>query len=354
MSHTIGKDKMDALFEALSEHEVYGPVEVDGVWTYKKLDSAPDLEFGNSQVPPKSVFFPQTETMFEFKRDGARFVGAEEPQRASKPLVVFGVRPCDAKAFTLLDKLFTWDYIDPYFVDRRERATTIALTCSGQKPDENCFCTSIEGSPSGTEGVDSLWTDLGDRYFVESVTEKGEALIELGGNLFVEAVSDDESSAEEVKENAVKAITRTFDRAEVAESLRCLFESKYWEDISASCIGCGMCTLLCPTCHCFDINDVVKQGEGRRERTWDSCQFEYYSSHASGHNPRPAKRMRQRNRMYHKFLYIDNNLGVIGCVGCGRCISACPVNIDIIDVTEGAVARACMEKDADAKGEEAA
>jgi len=340
MSHTLGKDKVPALFGALGDFDVYGPVEEDGVVRYRLLDSAPYLDFGNSRVPPKSVFFPQTETMFDLVREGNRFVGTEEPERSVRPLIVFGARPCDARAMTILDSLFSWDYVDPYYMDRRETATTIALTCTGAKPDGDCFCTSIGGSPSGTEGVDMLWTDLGDRYLVESLTDRGDALIEIGSDIFVEAVTDDEDAAVEVKDRSEKAVTRTFDRSEVVDALKCLFDSRYWDDISDSCLGCGICTLLCPTCHCFDINDVVKKGEGRRERTWDTCQSEYYSVHASGHNPRPAKKHRQRNRLYHKFLYMDENLGVIGCVGCGRCIAQCPVGIDIIEVAEGAVGAA--------------
>ena len=235
----------------------------------------------------------------------------------------------------ILDKLFTWDYQDKYYLARRERFSLIGLTCTGEgTPTASCFCTSVGGDPASTDGLDMLWTDIGDAYLVESVTEKGKAILEAGSGVFKDAADGQAKAAEEAKESGRKSISRTLDTSGIKEALSGTFESQFWDRFAQRCLGCGICTLLCPTCHCFDINDIVSRGEGRRERTWDSCQYEYYTLHASGHNPRPAKKHRQRNRIYHKFLYMDDNLDVLGCVGCGRCISGCPVNIDIIEVLE--------------------
>ncbi|MCI0496874.1 MAG: 4Fe-4S dicluster domain-containing protein [Thermoplasmata archaeon] len=355
MANTIRKDRIAQLVSRLTDYDVYGPVEEDGVFLYRRVTGPPPPGFTNSRVPPKSIFFPQTETMMEFEKDGTghRFVGAREPERAARKILLLGGRPCDVRAATFLDRLFTWDYIDPYYVDKRERATVISFTCTGPMPNEQCFCPSMDGSPSGTEGADMLWTDLGDSYYVEALTPKGEAILSAGGDAFGKAGKKDAGAAKEVKAAADERITRRFDREGVAAALECLFDDPYWDTVSEPCLGCGICTLLCPTCHCFDINDVVRKGEGRRERTWDTCQAAYYSLHASGHNPRPGKKHRQRNRLYHKFLYIDRNLGIVGCVGCGRCIANCPVNIDIIEVAEGT--KTCAEArregaGADAKG----
>jgi len=347
MTRVIEKARIADLLARLEGHEIYGPVEEDGVVLYRRLDDGdtvdlPLLEFGNSRMPPKSVFFPQTETMFVLEKDdtGHRFVGAREPEGPVWPMILLGVRPCDARAAVLLDRLFTWDYVDPYYMEKRKRATVVSFACTGDVPDGNCFCTSMGGDPAGTEGADMLWTDIGDRFVVEILTAKGEALLEAGSDVFAEATAEDEAAAARVRKDAASRVTRALDREGVVEALEGLFDSPYWDEVAARCLGCGICTLLCPTCHCFDINDVLRKGEGRRERTWDSCQFEYYTVHASGHNPRPAKRHRQRNRIYHKFLYIDRNLDVVGCVGCGRCIANCPVDIDITEVVEGARARA--------------
>jgi len=337
MAKTIQKDKLADFFKKLSEFEVYGPTQVDGIVFYRNMEAnEPLLEFTNSQKPPKEVFFPQTEKMFDFEIEGTKIVDVKDVEPSQKPLLLFGIRPCDARAMRVLDKLFTWDYIDPYYVNRKERATIISLTCTGQEtPLQNCFCTSVGGSPNATEGADMLWTDLGDSYFVESLTEKGNEILELGGALFKDPGKEDEKAAHEAKKKGEEAIVRGLETDGIAEALEESFESPYWEEFSRRCLGCGICTLLCPTCHCFDINDVLTGNKACRERSWDFCQHSYYSIHASGHNPRPEKKHRQRNRIYHKFLYSGKNLDLLGCVGCGRCITRCPVNIDIIEVVEG-------------------
>jgi ferredoxin len=110
------------------------------------------------------------------------------------------------------------------------------------------------------------------------------------------------------------------------------FDDGRWEELTVRCLGCGSCTYLCPTCHCFDIADEARLYKGRRIRTWDSCQFPLFTKHASGHNPRRNKKERLRQRFMHKFSYAVENTGTALCVGCGRCIAGCPVNLDIRDV----------------------
>ncbi len=337
MIKTIQKDKVNELFSKLEGHDIFVPVKKDGIVTYERFTGeAMAFDLTNSQKPPKDVFFPQTEKMFDLVREGNRFTDVSEPERSSRSMLLFGIRPCDAYAMKVIDPLFSWDYLDPYYLDKRERATTISITCTAPlMPLPNCFCTSVGGSPSGTEGTDILWTDIGDRYLVEPVTDKGNKIIEAGGSVFIDATEADTSAANDAKTKAKDAIKRKLETEGIKEALKNSFESEYWAQFAKRCLGCGICTLLCPTCHCFDINDIVAMGKGWRERTWDSCQYPYYTLHASGHNPRPEKMHRQRNRIYHKFLYMDENLNVLGCVGCGRCITKCPVNIDIIEVIEG-------------------
>jgi ferredoxin len=337
MAKVIQKHELTTFLENLSNYEIYGPIEEDDVVLYRKLGKfEPLLEFTNSQKPPKEIFFPQTEKMFDFEIKGKKFIDIKEPEKLKKPLILFGVRPCDAGAFVILDKLFTWDYIDPYYVERRKRATVISLSCTNaEMPQNNCFCSSVGGSPSSKAGADMLWTDINDSYYVESLTDKGDKILKQGGKLFKDAKSDDRKKAQHAQKKAENSLVRKLNIEDIGSALENRFESGYWEQFSRRCIGCGICTILCPTCHCFDINDIVSRGKGWRERTWDSCQYPYYTIHASGYNPRPEKKHRQRNRIYHKFLYMKKNLDVLGCVGCGRCISQCPVNIDIIEVAEG-------------------
>jgi len=353
MMWIIGKDKILDLLGRLSDFEIYGPVAEDNVTLYKRPNGSeqqPDmnLDFLNSRKPPKEIFFPQTEKMFDLVMDGSKVIGVKEPEFPDDPILLFAVRPCDVRATNYMDTLFGGDYIDPYYVNKRERATIISFSCTQSGLSlQNCFCTSVGGSPSSTEGADMLWTDIGDRYLVESVTDKGQAILDAGGDLFAAAAQDDEKAADDAKKTAENAVGRKLNTEGITEALEASFNSDYWKELSQRCLGCGICTLLCPTCHCFDINDVSSRDNAWRERTWDSCQYPYYSIHASGHNPRPEKTQRQRNRIYHKFLYSEMNMDMLGCVGCGRCITNCPVNIDIIEVINNVKALANSGGDAE-------
>ena len=340
MSKLLKKDKLQELLGKLSGagFTTYGPVEKNDTTLFKPVKGDDvQLNFKNSSKPPKEILFPQTEKMFDLTIENHRITGAIEVEMPNMPILVLGIRPCDTRAIKVLDKLFTWDYIDPYYVNKRERATIISFSCTQPTmPLESCFCTSVGGSPGSEDGADMLWTDIGDSYLVESLNDKGNNILKLGEGIFTDATGDNESSASAAKQKSTDAIIRKLDTNGVPEALEAAFDSDYWTEFAQRCLGCGICTLLCPTCHCFDIQDVLANGKGRRERTWDSCQYPYYSIHASGHNPRPEKMFRQRNRVYHKFLYSEKNLDMLGCVGCGRCVSGCPVNIDIIEVVQGA------------------
>ncbi len=284
-----------------------------------------NLGVQSSAVPPKNVVFPQTETMFSFTVGGQEATVPEGMDDA----VVIGVRPCDARAMSIVDSLFSWDFDDNYYQDRRNKALMVGLACS--EPCINCFCTSVGGSPASTEGLDVLMADLGDKYYLKGVTEKGEEILTGAADL-----SDATKGDTEAFDNSVKAaeskIQRTIATEGIPEGLPQLWEDGLWQYVAGACLGCGACTYLCPTCHCFDIQDEVEGADGRRCRTWDSCMFGEYTLHTSGHNTRPTRRERTRNRINHKYSYFVEKFDKIACVGCGRCINQCPVNIDILNI----------------------
>ena len=244
--------------------------------------------------------------------------------------MAFGIRPCDARAFTIVDNVCGWDFPDPYYQKRREGTTLVGLACA--EPCANCFCPSVGGAPASEKGLDALMFDLGDYYYVKTLTDKGEEFAKAAG---LEAGGGPEAKAAEKQgEEALKKISRSIDTEGIPEHLPALYDDRFWEQFSDRCLGCGICTFLCPTCHCFDIQDECEAFDSRRARMWDTCMFAEYTRHTSGHNPRPTRKERTRNRISHKYSYFPQKFDVIACVGCGRCIKNCPVNIDILDILE--------------------
>ena len=180
------------------------------------------------------------------------------------------------------------------------------------------------------DGLDLLFTDLGDRYLVEAITERGEALV-ADSPYFREATTTDVNLKAEIAARAEQAVSGPSVEG-VKEQLDGMYDDPFWDELHEKCLGCAVCTYLCPTCHCFDIVDEAVNAQGRRVRNWDSCQFPLFTLHASGHNPRPSGRERMRQRIMHKFRYFVENFGEVACVGCGRCVRECPVNMDLREV----------------------
>ncbi len=327
----LKKEKTGEALQELSKFRLFAPAKSDEVVLFKRIEDPAEacLDFANSTVPPKKVVFPQTETLFKFMVGNPELT--EKNVEEEGTTVIFGLRPCDARAMAIVDSLFGWDYDDPYYQKRRELTTLVGLGCV-TPPSSNCFCPSVGGEPCGTDNLDMLLVDLGDEYLVKVLSPKGEKLAETLGSYLEAAPTDAVNKADEIALKSKQAITRSIDTAGMAAKLPTLWENGLWKEVSSACLGCGICTYLCPTCHCFDIQDEVEEGEGRRCRMWDSCMFREYTVHTSGHNPRPTRKERTRNRVSHKYSTYVDKFGVTACVGCGRCVNMCPVNIDILEI----------------------
>ena len=329
----FAREKMADIISGLGEYQVLAPLVSGDVVRFREIEESDALlaepgRYANSVVPPKELMFPQTETLFRY-RLGDTDIDVSEPG-GDTSRVVIGIRPCDAQAFAIVDKLFDWDYPDPYYQQRRENTTLVGLACDD--PGSNCFCTSVGGGPASEEYLDAIMYDLDDTFYLKTITDKGEELARALSGVLEEAGDAEKKAAGKQSEEATSKIGRSIDTEGIPEKLPSLYGNPFWEQFSDRCLGCGICTYLCPTCHCFDIQDEVEQFDGRRARMWDTCMFKEYSLHASGHNPRPTRKERTRNRISHKYSYFPENFGVIACVGCGRCINYCPVNIDILDI----------------------
>ncbi len=329
--YVLPKDNLSKFVsEMIGKYKVFAPVNDNNVTLFKQIKNPKEinLEFTNSKVPPKNLLFCQTETLFKFTPGTKGKIHPVDFDNGGR--TVFGIRPCDAKSLAILDRVFKGDFEDPYYLTKRKNTILVGLSCT--QPCLNCFCTSFNDSPASPEFVDILLTDIGDKYFVEVNSDKGKQLVKTMNKLFKSATEADGKKKKEVEKKAKDIITRFQKIDGITEKLDKIFENPFWETVANKCLGCGTCTYLCPTCHCFDIQDETTMTDGGRVRIWDTCMISEYTLQASGYNPRPARMNRVRNRVYHKYNYYPKNFEVIACVGCGRCIDSCPVNIDIIDV----------------------
>lgn len=312
--------------------DLYGPVAQEDQCNFAPLleGTEPDLSFQNTRLSPKALVQPQSERMFEFTlnpEDPEAHILKERPSPERSRLLI-GIRPCDARAFDLVQINFvTPDYQDPWWKQGRERLMLMGLGCSN--PCSTCFCTSVGGGPFDRAGLDVLLTDLGESYLLQACNEKGEALLKASPG---KAVSEeDRKQAAGIKEQAEGSMPAPVPTERLKDQpLLALFNAPFWDEVQFSCINCGTCTYLCPTCWCFDIQDEVQGTEGVRLRNWDSCMYPLFTLHGSGHNPRGEKVQRVRQRFMHKLkYYVDKYGDGVACVGCGRCVQFCPVNIDI-------------------------
>lgn len=325
-----GEDVAAFIDRLASTRTVYAPVRVEGeaYWTFKPVTSGGQVawNFTNTRVGAKQLFLPQTEELFSYRTEGDQKLFAVPEVGAAA--VVVGIRPCDARSLTMLDGVFENDqYTDPYYQGRRKNTVLVGLGCA--EPAATCFCTSVGGGPFDPVGLDVLLTTVPDGYLVEALTDAGRDI--LADAPLVEADAAEEAAAAEIKREAAKqADTVSLDG--LKGCLDAGFEDPVWAKIPDKCLGCGTCTYLCPTCYCFDVCDTGSAEAGSRVRIWDSCLYPLYTLHASGHNPRPSGRERYRNRVMHKFKYFVDRLGCTACVGCGRCVANCPVNLDIREV----------------------
>ncbi|WP_432820789.1 4Fe-4S dicluster domain-containing protein [Trichloromonas sp.] len=329
MPRTITAQNLQALIDALiaANIRVVGPKRVDSLCLYAPLAKGEELDL--SELPRRSAketFLPPAEEILSFERQGAS-TSVRSPDLSRLPAtVLIGARPCDAAAPGILDAVFSWDYQDDFFLERRRKTTIVGIACT--KADDACFCTAVGLSPDSRQGSDLFLTPLeGDSYAAEALTDKGAALLERHPELFVQGETGRPLPLAEPRAAKV-------DLAKIKTWLDGHFESPFWGEIASHCVGCGTCAFLCPTCHCFDIVDEGSEAAGCRRKFWDACGFSKFTLHASSHNPRNTQADRFRNRVMHKFKYYHDKFGRTLCTGCGRCIRACPVGIDLVAVLE--------------------
>jgi sulfhydrogenase subunit beta (sulfur reductase) len=352
-------DGLHGLFEALRrrQYRMVGPTVRDGAIVYDEIRTLADLPagwideqdggtyrlkkrgdgalFGYAVGPHswKKFLFPPATRLWQARRtESGGFQMVEEREPAPRYAFI-GVRSCELHAIAIQDRVFLeGPHVDPTYKDRRENAFIVAVNCG--QAGGTCFCVSMKTGPKATFGFDLALTETleGDRhgFVVEVGTERGaEILAEIPR---AEAAPDDLAAADRAVARAASQMGRTMETADIKELLYRNYNHPRWDDVAKRCLTCANCTMVCPTCFCSTVEDTSDLTGDRAERwrKWDSC-FTMDFSYIHGGHVRASARSRYRQWMTHKLATWFDQFGTSGCVGCGRCITWCPVAIDITE-----------------------
>ena len=324
---------LNALYKAIAKvQDLYLPVKNGESTDFKKYEEGDkvNLETLKTVRSAKDFFFSQTETLMGFKMEG-KSIEVKDLRPEVKPFVAFGVRGCDAKSFEILDKVFLVDPVDSVYEARRNAATVVTLACG--RPEETCFCMHFGVDASDPAGDVTTWLTNEGLYW-RANTDKGKALTEQLGDVLVDA---EENAVENTKKEIGEILTKlpladlSLDHL-VGAKEETFWNETVWKEMSGTCLACGTCTYVCPTCQCYDVRDFNCGNEIERFRCWDSCMYSDFTRMAHGNN-RNTQAERFRQRFLHKLVYFpQRNGGQFGCVGCGRCVAKCPSKLNIVKV----------------------
>jgi len=330
------KPGLQKLYEAIiSKHETYAPVEKFGKFDYRKVSSLKECNTNSPiemTMSVKPLFFPRSAKIMKYETSSA---GTSICETDEDPLagqrVILGVKHCDARGLQVLEAVNKWDYIDSDFLKRRNNTVIFSTRCD--KAATHCFCTSLDYDLENLDATDVAVVHGTDgKIYIQPRTEKGNAFMQE----FAPALAIAEGDAPAELKKQYTAFASSFrlkmDYKDIHEKMAKRFDSTAFEEASRNCVSCNTCAFICPTCHCFKISDVKIKDTGVRYKSYDSCNNIYFTLEAGGHNPRPAKYRRWRQRSMHKFVFYKEKFGVNLCVGCGHCAISCPVNISIFDV----------------------
>jgi NAD(P)H-flavin reductase/formate hydrogenlyase subunit 6/NADH:ubiquinone oxidoreductase subunit I len=309
----------------LLAYEVIGAQHKRGRLVLDSLQDAADLvlEFPPAVHSPKRFLFPHWDQLFRFKLAENILL---EPETAAPPRILFGMHPCDLHAVKILDDCLFEGETDSSYRARREATLLIGVDCT---PDEFCFCTSL-GTDRIARGFDLFLHQRDGHYLIQTGSERGLQLLQ---NHAPECFAGDPESPLPLQ---VKQCTNKvqFPIESLPNLLQEAYEDPIWQQLGEACLGCGSCTLLCPSCYCFNVQDKLELNlqEGQRIRTWDSCQFDQFAKIAGGDNFRSSQADRQRHRFYRKYKYLWEKYQRTACVGCGRCSRECLAQIESVAV----------------------
>jgi ferredoxin len=350
----LPKPRLDELIAMLwrDGYRVLGPVERDGAVAFDEVRATGDLPIGrreeqspgryriadgragevfgvvNGPGSLKPSFFAPEESLLEIRRDRRGFKVAEAEPAASR-LAFIGVRACDLAAVAIQDRVFMQDaYRDSHYAARRKDALMIAVNCT--RSAATCFCASMNTGPEAKSGYDLAMTEMDDGFIVGSGSERGAAIVAALG--LAPAEAEAAGAAGRAAAQCAENQARRMDTSDLPQLLYEEAASPRWNDAAARCLSCTNCTMVCPTCFCHTVLDVeeIDGNLSRRVRKWDSC-FSLEHAHIHGINFRPHIQSRYRQWLTHKLASWIDQFGSSGCTGCGRCITWCPVGIDLTE-----------------------
>jgi len=354
----LDASRLSSLLEALMrrEYEVIGPTARDGAIVFAAIEAANELPAGwtDEQAPGqyrlrpredqavfgyavgpqswKRYLHPPVVRLWSAERQDGTFRILNNEPRPKRRFAFLGVRPCDLAAITVQDRVLTQDrYCDPVYASRRNGTFVVAVQCTQAAP--TCFCLSMGTGPRAQSGFDLALTELIDRsghcFLVEPGSERG---IELLAELETTPATDENLRQVKTVEAAARQQVRHIDNTGIKDLLYQNFEHPRWDNVAGRCLTCANCTMVCPTCFCTTVEDLsdITGNHAERSRRWDSC-FTLNFSYIHGGSVRASARSRYRQWMTHKLASWIDQFGTSGCVGCGRCITWCPVGIDITE-----------------------
>ncbi|MFH1613286.1 MAG: 4Fe-4S dicluster domain-containing protein [bacterium] len=330
--YTIEKQKIKNLFESLkNKYRIAGPTRKENQYVINFLDSPEELILLHK--PPilslKKYYLPQEETLFSFKIENIK---AETSNIDQTPLIIFGAHTCDIAGILCLDNACGVNPIDKTFFKRKKNIIIIGIECL-EPCDEHATCITM-GTNNPKGGYDLMLTDIGEEYAIQINSPEGENLVNNYKFVFKD-ISDIEyklsKNRQEKDEKWKKNLIPNHD--EIGKILSKTKKNTLWDEIGKKCVSCGNCTNVCPTCYCFDVKDDIELNlkEGKRYRTWDSCQLKNFAEVAGGENFREERKSRQQHRFFRKFLYCVEKYNRNFCVGCGRCTRACMAKINLYE-----------------------
>lgn len=334
----INKNDVLMIASKLSEeYAVYGPFheKETGQVFFDKAESIDDIDLTAPipSIPPKHTLFPQLDRLMTYTYD--RNTHKAEIKRISKlkPKALFGLRSCDLEGIRCLDRFFMGqEFTDEIYLEHRKKMFIVSNTCVA--PFKQCFCACTDSGPAAKEGYDINLTLLGGNYLVETGSEKGEELVKK-----LSLKKADAGLAKEKKKAVDKSLSlfediATENKAWISRVMNRMTtgftKEGVWEYIGDQCFECGACSFVCPTCSCFNVEDINCKDCTERVRSWDSCSYEGYTKMAGEHNPRRPVEDRRNKRFFCKLSYSQSKKYLRpGCVGCGRCQWVCPGNIGL-------------------------